>query len=235
MSITPANVFAIAPELTSGSPQTQTVTFSAAITSGHTITGSVAGNPVNVPFNTTNAQTLNDLTALIAEFPQIGSVSNNGTNQLTVTGLQNGVSILISLSVTGAGPPTVAVVTTVYPVAGQTTTVQVNAAINTAAAMMNSVTWGDLYDIAQTYLAAHLLSLSTLKGKVGVANERVGGLARGYNTLNKPYDQAFYLTAYGTQYLALRDMLIITPISTACGGTMPWAGTFPYWGAWPFR
>lgn len=229
MSTTPAQIFFIAPELRNGVPQTQTITFSIPLVTGNVISGSVAGYPVSVPFNTTNAQTLNDLTTLLAEFPAVGSVTNNGTNQLTVTGSQNGISVLILLTVTGGGAPTIAVVTTVYPVPGQTTLVQINNAIILAASMMNALVWVDLYDIAQTYLAAHLLTLGKLKGQTGVTSERVGGLARGYNNLIKPYDQAFYLTSYGTQYIALRDMLIITPISSGDVNVFPYVG-----GGWPF-
>lgn len=90
---------------------------------------------------------------------------------------------------------------------------------------MSAEVWGPLYDIAQTYLAAHLLTLATLGGKTGVTQQRLGQESESYMTLQKPADQAYYLTSYGTQFLALRDMLFITPLA-GVGGISEFPGTF---------
>lgn len=228
MAISPANIYAIAPELRPGVPQTQTITFSIPLVTGNIIAGTVGGiYTVSVPFNTTNSQTLTDLAARIALFPVIASSVSNGTNQVTITGAQNGINISVALAVTGGvTQPTIALNTTIYPIPGLITQTQINAAIaNAVIAMGDPCIWGDLYDLAQAYLAAHLLALINLRGRLGVTSEAVGGISRGYMSLSKPNDQAYYLTGYGTQFLAYRDMLIITPISSGFGpGLLPYNG-----------
>jgi len=218
MSTTPQQIFSIAPELTSGTQQVQTITFSASLVTGNLITGSVGGSSFSVPFNTDNATTMADLATAIGGNMRVDSCVVTSSSVLTVTTLAVGISlIIVGPTVTGgASQATAAVLQTQAPYPGATTLAQVNAAIVAAASMMNACVWGGFYDIGQTYLAAHLLSLGTLKGKTGVNNEKVGDLSRGYmqQTAPKGVDQVYFMTAYGMQYIALRNMLAMTPLNT---------------------
>lgn len=212
MAITPSNIYLIAPQLIPGSPQTQTITFSAPLIAGNVITGSISGYTFSIPFTVDMATTLNAFTARLALFPPVGSATNNGLLLVTVTGAMNGITLPLTVAVTGPGGITATIETTVYARAGQTTLAEVVNAINQAAAMMNACTWGLLYDLGQTYLAAHLLSMGGSSGRTGLASQTLGQESESYLTIRSVKDQAYYLTSYGTQYLALRDMLFITPI-----------------------
>lgn len=137
MSIGPENVFAIAPELRNGFPQTQTVTFDDPIITGNVISGTIAGFAFSVPFNTDNLTTLNDLCAALSIFPVVSSATVTGTYQVTVTGAKNGISLALVVAVSSGDSQANAVIaTTVYAVPGATTLAQVNNAINQAAQMM---------------------------------------------------------------------------------------------------
>ncbi len=231
MSITAQDIFNIAPELTSGVQQQQTITFSADLITGNTISGTVGIGTFSVPFNTSNAQTMTDLATAISGLSGVNSCVVTSAHVLTVVTKPQGTKLAIVCAVTGgASQATVAILQTVAPIAGATTQAQVAAAIVSSGNLINTTVWGALANTGQTYLAAHLLTLSTLKGKTGVASQRVGGLARSYMQQRSIRDQVYFLTSYGMEYLALRDTLVITPL-IAQGPCNPVGGTI---GGWPW-
>ena len=87
--------------------------------------------------------------------------------------------------------------------------------LDDAALELNSVCWGDKYDLGLCYLAAHYLALSakSSQGSVGpvgpIASRSVDGVSVTYAraTSNSLADDYFSSTAYGQRYVALRKTL----------------------------
>lgn len=87
--------------------------------------------------------------------------------------------------------------------------------IDDAVIVLNSVYWGDKYDLGLHYLTAHLLTLGT-KTEAGsstsvgaIASRAVDGASVAYTNV-QPTDvgDAYYMsTSYGQRYLALRKTL----------------------------
>lgn len=74
--------------------------------------------------------------------------------------------------------------------------------------------WGDKYKWGIVYLAAHLLTMSTRKGTSGaVVREQVGEISVSYSApAAKSRDDQYMVTSYGTEYLAFRNTVVITPL-----------------------
>jgi hypothetical protein len=77
-----------------------------------------------------------------------------------------------------------------------------------ATAQVEPTVWGDLTNNGIVYLAAHLATLARLRGGGMVTSERVGALARTYQT-SKAGDGALELTSYGAEYRRLLKLLAV--------------------------
>jgi hypothetical protein len=87
--------------------------------------------------------------------------------------------------------------------------------IDDAVIVLNSVYWGDKYDLGLNYLTAHLLTLGT-KSEAGsstsvggIASRAVDGAQVSYNVTptENQADAELASTIYGQRYLALRKTL----------------------------
>jgi len=105
--------------------QIKTIVFSAAIITGNVISaftvssGGTLENVTATPFNTTNAQTLTDLAAKIQALDSIATAVSNGTDTITITASEAGISFSISaITVTGGATQATAVIATTTPNTG---------------------------------------------------------------------------------------------------------------------
>lgn len=62
-----------------------TLVFSANIVTGNTIAGTVNGNAISVPYNTSNAQSLTDLATAIQALEMVATAVSNGSTTITIT------------------------------------------------------------------------------------------------------------------------------------------------------
>lgn len=69
--------------------------------------------------------------------------------------------------------------------------------------------WGDQTDFAIALLTAHYMSATANGGRGQVVSEKVGDLQRNYEGMGG--DNLLLSTAYGQQYVELRNSLVITP------------------------
>lgn len=96
----------------SGKAQIQDLVFSAALITGNTVNGDVNGTAITaVPFNTTNAQTLTDLAAVIEAHPDVETAVSDGTDTITVTSVTDKEVTLENFVVTGGASQATATVT----------------------------------------------------------------------------------------------------------------------------
>lgn len=89
--------------------------------------------------------------------------------------------------------------------------------IETAKLSISESVWGDLANFATELLTAHILTMLNRQGSsADVKRKKLGdteiefGVKTGGSEGDK--DFALRLTAYGLEYLRLRDSLVITPI-----------------------
>lgn len=94
--------------------------------------------------------------------------------------------------------------------------------IDDSVIILNSVYWGEKYDLGLSYLTAHYLTLanrseagSISSGGGAVASRNVDGVAVTYTTAQPANESdAYYLTTtYGQRYLALRKTLAVAAVS----------------------
>jgi hypothetical protein len=62
-----------------------TLTFDDTLVASNTIAGTVNGNAISVPFNTSNAQTLTDIATAIQALEMVNTAVSNGTDTITIT------------------------------------------------------------------------------------------------------------------------------------------------------
>jgi hypothetical protein len=92
-----------------------------------------------------------------------------------------------------------------------------------AAARIDRTAWGDLYVQGCVLLAGHLYLRAQMAGAAAgaVASESAGGLSRSYAQVQGNKADAEYLTtAPGSQYIALRKRLGLTPYATTLQRTI---------------
>lgn len=87
---------------------------------------------------------------------------------------------------------------------------QIAAAIANADIFVNPTTWAEKTDIAKAYYAAHLLTLTRMRGTTGLGSEKVGDLQRAY--MRPMALTALGLSSYGIQLDWMMRTLVITPI-----------------------
>ena len=81
---------------------------------------------------------------------------------------------------------------------------KIQTAINNAAKRVNADAWGDSYEMAVTYLAAHLFALSNPQASARPV--------RVYETPGAQDIGALGSTAYGREYATMRNELVLTPL-----------------------
>ena len=91
------------------------------------------------------------------------------------------------------------------------TSVTISLAIADASLMMNNTVWGPLAELAQTYLAAHLLTIRNpqLALPAGpVSEDRVGEVSSKYAVASGPVTESNYSASrWGREYLTLQRMI----------------------------
>lgn len=99
--------------------------------------------------------------------------------------------------------------------------------INRAKLSVNEDVFGDTYDLAVTYLAAHMLAVSPETSGGGavsqiVTSEKVGDLSRTYQESNSSIVEPTSLsrTRYGDEFLRLRRACVISPVVITGSGSL---------------
>ena len=91
---------------------------------------------------------------------------------------------------------------------------EISLAIADASLMMNNQVWGTLAELAQTYLAAHLLTVRNpqLALPAGPASEdKVGEISTSYAVAAGPVTESNYSSSrWGREYLTLQRMIPFT-------------------------
>jgi len=87
--------------------------------------------------------------------------------------------------------------------------------IEEAKLMVNRAAFGNKYDLAVSYMTAHLLELSTRGGNVGIiSSEKVGDLSRSFSaSASDPGEASLGETAYGKFFLSLRKTIPKSPLT----------------------
>jgi hypothetical protein len=102
-----------------------------------------------------------------------------------------------------------------FPEFSNITPARIDVFIGDAKVILNTTTWGTVYELGVCYLTAHYLALSedTLNGNVGnvgnVSSKGVDGTSVSYNTPSlSSIDQGYYLsTQYGQKFYTLLKSL----------------------------
>lgn len=92
----------------------------------------------------------------------------------------------------------------------------INLFLEMAELRINATVWGKFYKAGVSYLAAHLITLKNRRGTAGGAiTLKVGDVEVQYSDLmrDKKMDLAYLQTSYGLEYLNLRSLVVVTPIT----------------------
>lgn len=114
--------------------------------------------------------------------------------------------------------PTASDLKTRFPEFDSVADATVNLFISDAALSINTSVFGNKSDLANIYLAAHLLSLSDVSGGGGgaagqITEEKVGDLTRKYGSGSVSVNNdGINSTKYGQAYLRLRKESVLKPI-----------------------
>lgn len=100
--------------------------------------------------------------------------------------------------------------------------------IDRAKLSVNSDIFGRVYDLAVTYLAAHMISISNDPSSGGssisqiVTSEKVGDLSRTYQESDSSTTNPSSLsrTRYGDEFLRLRRQCVLSPVVVTGSGSL---------------
>lgn len=87
----------------------------------------------------------------------------------------------------------------------------INIFISSAKLMICESMYGPRYDLAVSYLTAHLMKTSSDNGSGEVSKEKVGDLSREFKSgisYNSSNGSGYSSTTYGTQFLTIRKSLV---------------------------
>jgi len=79
--------------------------------------------------------------------------------------------------------------------------------INSAKVLICEDMYGNRYDLALSYLTAHLMKISTNEG-FEISSTKVGDLERTYNSQRNVISTGYETTTYGKQFLLIKESII---------------------------